>query len=131
VKSSKAQITAKFHKIPMLRFEDQQLTSFSGLLVFQLLFKRIDLKNRLKKCFGHLKTSPIFGRHLIVMLLIIHLLIGFRRLREVDYYRDDPIVLRLNGLAKASRCFHHLQSPVPDGNRWCRKCATTVPFNGH
>jgi hypothetical protein len=51
VKSSKAQITAKFHKIPMLRFEDQQLTSFSGLLVFQLLFKRIDLKDSVEKMF--------------------------------------------------------------------------------
>jgi len=100
VKSSKAQITAKFHKIPMIRFEDQQLTSFSGLLIFQLFFKRINLKKRLKKCFAHLTASPIFGRHLIVMLIIIHLLIGFRRLREVDYYRDDPIVLRLMGLRK-------------------------------
>jgi hypothetical protein len=100
VKSSKAQITAKFYKVPTLRFEDQQLTSFSGLLIFQLLFKRLELKNRLKKCFAHLKVSPIFGRHLIVMLLIIHLLIGFRRLREVDYYRDDPIVLRLMGLRR-------------------------------
>jgi len=100
VKSSKAQIQAKFHKIPMIRFEDQQLTSFSGLLIFQQLFKRINLKQRLKKCFAHLKVSPIFGRHLVVMLLIVHLLLGFRRLREVDYYRDDPIVLRLMGLRK-------------------------------
>jgi len=100
VKSSKAQIQAKFHKIPMIRFEDQQLTSFSGLLIFQLLFKQINLKNRLKKCFSHLKTSPIFGRHLIVMLIIVHQIIGFRRLREIDYYRDDPIVLRLMGLRR-------------------------------
>jgi len=100
VKSSKAQITAKFHKIPTIRFEDQKLTSFSGLMIFQLLFKRINLKQRLKQCFAHLKISPIFGRHLIVMLIIVHLLIGFRRLREVDYYRDDPIVLRLMGLRK-------------------------------
>jgi len=100
VKSSKAQIQAKFHKIPVIRFEDQQLTSFSGLLIFQLLFKRINLKQRLKKCFAHLKVSPIFGRHLIVLLIIVHLLIGFRRLREVDYYRDDPIVFRLMGLRK-------------------------------
>jgi len=100
VKSSKAQITAKFHKIPVIRFEDQQLTSFSGLLIFQLLFKRLNLKQRLKKCFSHLKMSPIYGRHLIVLLLIIHLLTGFRRLREVDYYRDDPIVLRLMGLRR-------------------------------
>ena len=98
MKSSKAQIQSKCYKIPTIRFEDQKLTSFSGLLIFQLLFKRIDLKQRLKKCFAHLKISPIFGRHLVVMLLIVHLLIGFRRLREVDYYRDDPIVLRLLGL---------------------------------
>jgi len=100
VKSSKAQIQAKYHKIPTIRFEDQRLTSFSGLLIFQLLFKRIDLKQRLKKCFTHLKVSPVFGRHLVVMLLIVHLLIGFRRLREVDYYRDDPMVLRIMGLKK-------------------------------
>ena len=84
MKSSKAQITAKFHKIPVIRFEDQQLTSFYGLLIFQLLFKRLNLKQRLKKCFTHLDNSPIFGRHLIVLLLIIHLPIGFRRLREYE-----------------------------------------------
>ena len=100
MKSSKAQIQVKFHKIPTIRFEDQQLTSFSGLLIFQLLFKQIDLKNRLKKCFGHLKKSPIFGGHLIVMLIIVHQIIGFRRLRELDYYRDDPIVQRLMGLRR-------------------------------
>jgi hypothetical protein len=34
------------------------------------------------------------------MLIINHLLIGFRRLREIDYNRDDPMVLRLIGLCK-------------------------------
>jgi hypothetical protein len=91
---------SKFHKIPEIRFEDQQITSFSGLLIFQLFFSKINLKQQLKKCFSHLTVSPIFGRHLVVLLLIIHLLLGFRRLREVDYYRDDPIVLRLMGLRK-------------------------------
>ena len=100
VKSSKAQIHTKFHKIPDIKFEDQQLTSFSGLLIFQLFFKRIELKDKLKKCFSNLKLSPIFGHHLVVMLLIIHLILGFRRLREIDYYRDDPLVLRLMGLKK-------------------------------
>ena len=61
---------------------------------------RMNMKQRLKKCFRHLKISPIFGRHLVVLLLIVHLLLGFRRLREVDYYRDDPLVLRLLGLRK-------------------------------
>jgi hypothetical protein len=100
VKSSKAEIQAKYHKIPVIRFEDQKLTSFSGLLIFQVLFSQLRLKDRLKKCFEHLKVSPIFGRHLVVLLLIVHLVIGFRRLREIDYYRDDPLVLRLMGLRR-------------------------------
>jgi hypothetical protein len=100
VKSSKAEIQAKYHKIPVILFEDQKLTSFSGLLIFQVLFSQLRLKDRLKKCFEHLKLSPIFGRHLVVLLLIVHLVIGFRRLREIDYYRDDPLVLRLMGLRR-------------------------------
>lgn len=100
MKSSKAEIQAKFHKIPVLQFEDQTLTSFSGLLIFQSLFRQMGLKKKLRKCFDHLKVTPIFGRHLVVMLLIVHLILGFRRLREVDYYRDDPLVLRLMGLRK-------------------------------
>ena len=100
MKSSKAQIHAKFYKIPTIKFEDHKLTSFSGLLIFQLLFRRLNLKERLRKCFTHLKVSPIFGHHLVVMLLIVHLLLGFRRLRELDYYRDDPLVLRLMGLRR-------------------------------
>ena len=51
VKSSKTQIQSNFYKIPSIRFEDQKLTSFSGLLIVQLLFRRIDLKYRLKNCF--------------------------------------------------------------------------------
>jgi len=35
-----------------------------------------------------------------VLLLIVHLLIGYRRLREINYYRDDPMVKRLLGLSR-------------------------------
>ncbi len=46
VKSSKSQILSRFHKIPTIRFEDKKITSFCGLLIFQLLFKRINLKQQ-------------------------------------------------------------------------------------
>ena len=117
----------------MIRFEDQQLTSFSGLLIFQQLFKRINLKQRLKKCFDHLKMSPIFGRHLVVRLLIVHLLLGFRHLREVDYYRDDPIVLRLMGLRKLpdvatiSRALSQMES---DGVENVRQLSRSIVIEG-
>ena len=99
MKCSKHAILARLHKLPRLRFEDQQLTSYAGTIVFQLLFQRLDLKARLKQCFPA-KSAAIFAPHLIVLWLILHLLLGFRRLRDIDYYRDDPVVLRLLGLRR-------------------------------
>src|SRR4030042_4274822 len=98
VKYSKNKIHRRVRKIPEIRFEDQRLTSFAGLVIFQSLFYHLNLKERLWRCFTHLKVSPIFGHHVVVLLLIVHLLIGYRRLREIDYYRDDPLVERLLGL---------------------------------
>ena len=100
MKFSKQAILARVHKIPSIRFEDQQLTSFGGAIVFQMLFQRLNLKARLKQCFRPVKGSAVFGPHRIVLLLIVHLLLGFRRLRDVDYYRDDPVVQRLLGLRR-------------------------------
>ena len=100
MKSSKVQIMSREHKIPEIRFEDQRLTSFSGLVVFQCLFKQLAIKQKLQNCFSHLKVSPIFGHHLIALCLIVHLLLGYRKLRDMDYYRDDPMVKRLLGVTR-------------------------------
>ena len=98
MKCSKASIHRKTHRIPEIRFEDQRLTSFAGLVVFQALFNQLGLKEQLTACFRHLKVSPIFGHGLTVLLLIVHLLLGYRRLQDMRYYRDDPMVRRLLGL---------------------------------
>jgi hypothetical protein len=98
VKYSKSEIMSRAYKIPDLKFEDQNLTSFAGLVIFQPLMLGLEIKNRLFHCFRHLKTSRIFGHHVITMLLIVHLLLGYRRLRDLAYYQDDPMVKRLLGL---------------------------------
>ena len=58
------------------------------------------LKQRLRPCFEHLKVSPNFGYASIVMLLIVHLLVGYRRLSDVRYYQDVPGVPRALGLKR-------------------------------
>jgi hypothetical protein len=100
MKISKAAVHWKARALPEIRFEDQQLTSFAGLIAFQPLLVRLDLKRRLQDCFRHLKVSPIFGHANIVMLLIVHLLLGYRRLQDLRYYRDDPMVQRVLGLKR-------------------------------
>ncbi len=100
MKCSKAAVHRKTHRIPEIRFEDQRLTSFAGLVVFQLLFSHIDLKRQLSGCFRHLRVSPIYGHGVIVLMLIVHLLLGYRRLGDMRYYRDDPMVRRLLGVSR-------------------------------
>lgn len=55
--------------------------------MFQALFARLDLKNLLNRCFRHLKVRPIFGHGVVVMMLVMHLLLGYRRLRDLRYTR--------------------------------------------
>jgi hypothetical protein len=76
------------------------LTSFAGLVVYQALFSRIVLKQQLSSCFRHLKVSSIYGHGVMVLLLVVHLLLGYRRRQDMCYYSDDPMVHRLLGLER-------------------------------
>ncbi len=98
MKRSKDEVHGKARDGLQVRFEAQQLTSFSGLIIFHRLFAKLGLKERLGRCFRHLRGSEIYGHHVIVMMLIVHLLLGFRELRDVRYYHDDEMVKRLLGL---------------------------------
>lgn len=100
MKHSKKQIHSKTHAIPTLQFEEQNLTSFSGLVVYQKLFEKCSLREKLRQCFKHRKISSIFGETTIVLLLVVHLLLGYRELRHLSFYRDDPMVKRLLNLKK-------------------------------
>ena len=98
MKRSKAAVHGKAREALEVRFEAQKLTSFSGLVMFQRLFALLGLKERLGRCFRHIRGSEIYGRHVIVLMLIVHLVLGFRELRDARYYHDDEMVKRLLGL---------------------------------
>ena len=98
MKRSKGEVYGKARDALDVRFEAQHLTSFSGLIIFQRLFAKFGLKGRLWRCFRHLRGSEIYAHHVVVMMLIVHLLLGFRELRDARYYHDDEMVKRLLGL---------------------------------
>ena len=100
MKHSRADVCGKARLGLDIRFEAQNLTSYSGLILFQHFFSLIGIKERLWRCFRHMKANPIYGHHVMVMLLVVHLIIGHRRLRDVDYYRDDEMVKRVLGLKR-------------------------------
>ena len=100
MKSSKREIQSRVHKMPLINFADQTLTSFAGLIIFQPLLSKLELKSRLRSCFSHLSAGTVFGHHFVTLLLVVHLILGFRRLRDIQYYKDDPLVKRILGLNK-------------------------------
>ncbi len=95
---AKDDIYTRACSIPKLRFEDQELTSYGGIVVFQKLFAKLNLKERLRRCSAHLTEKNLYHPAVIVQWLIVHLLLGFRKLRDLEFYQDDPLIKRILGL---------------------------------
>lgn len=104
MKLSRCHVSAPVRSIPDIRFEEQgetSLTSYAGLVIFQKLFDSISIYERLRRCFQHVGEGGVaFPLPRLALVLIVNFLIGFRRLRDLDYYRDDPVVLRVLGLSQ-------------------------------
>ena len=100
MKLRRSDVRRQTHAVPALKFENQSLTSFSGLILFQQLFTILNLTARLRACFRHLATGKVFGPATIFLQLIVHVLLGFRELRDSRAYHDDPLVQRILGLGR-------------------------------
>lgn len=101
MRSRKAEIIRPVHALPIISYDDgKRLTSFSGLVLFQALFQALDLTKRLRKCFSHARDTRVFGLARVVLQLVVHVILGFRRLRDRDYYADDPLVCRVLRVTK-------------------------------
>ena len=104
MKHSRAEARARYHSLPRLQFEAQALTPYGGLVLVQALFARLDLKARLQRCFAHRDAGAIFGHHVVFLFLIVHLLLGHRRLRDRDYYEEGGGCSRPARAGTASPC---------------------------
>lgn len=100
MKLRRSAVRRQVHALPNLKFETQALTSFAGLVLFQQLFAILNLTRRLRTCFRHLAPGKVFGPATLFLQLVVHLLLGFRNLRDSRAYRDDPLVKRLLGLQR-------------------------------
>ena len=101
MRSRKAEIVRRVHALPTVSYDEQKrLTSFAGLVLFFALFRRLGLQRRLRHSFGHLGRGRVFGLARVVLQLVVHVILGFRQLRDRDYYADDPLVCRLLGVTR-------------------------------
>ena len=94
------------------------MSSFAGLVVFEALFRRLSWTKRVEGCCGHLRLACSYSATLIVEWLVLHLVLGYRRLGDINLYRDDPMVLRALGVQRlpdvsvVSRALHAMDTAV-------------------
>ena len=99
MKSRKSKIHSRVHAIPEIRFEEgQEMTPYAGAVLIQALFQKLEFKEKLRECFRHIGGQSIFGCPAVVLLLVVHLMLGFRKLRGLDYYQEDPMISRIIGV---------------------------------
>lgn len=98
MKYSKAETTGAFKSIPRVEFENESpMTAFGGLVVFDALFKTLDLRARFCRCLAHLDGDAIYRCGTILLMLVVQILLGHRRLRDRDQIKNDPMVRRVVG----------------------------------
>ena len=98
MKFSRTDANRKAHARPTLRFESHQLTAFGGIVVLQELFASLHLMGHLKDVFFRRQDGKIYRPQKLFLQLILHLLLGYRSLRDVTCYQNDPLVQRVLGL---------------------------------
>lgn len=89
-----------FKKELPIEFVEQNLTSFGGLELFDRYFRLIELHRRVREACRRTEVKSDYGCVSLVLVVIVMLLIGVRRLEQLKYFRDDPLVLRLCGLKR-------------------------------
>jgi len=100
MKHSRRSVKRKAVAVPNVKFEQQRLTSWAGVVLLQVFFASIGFRDALARCFSRLRAGKVYARSTLFFQLVIHLLLGFRNLRESAYYRDDPMVKRILGLRR-------------------------------
>lgn len=100
MKSRRSAVRRQVRALPKVRFQRQALTSYAGLVLVMRFFTALSLNSRLRECFRHQAGGKIYSRATIFLQIIVHLVLGFRQLRDSRVYRDDPMVQQILGLRR-------------------------------
>ena len=84
-----------------IEFGDEKLTSYAGLELVRRFFRRLNLFAELRRSAKTANVGGDFSFGKVVLTVLGMLLAGAKRLRHVEFLRDDPMFLRFAGLRQA------------------------------
>ena len=81
-----------------VEFSGSSLTSYAGLELLRRFFALTELNSLIRRHLGSAISGGDFAAVAIIRLFVVLLVLGGRRLRHVDFLKDDPLVKRTTGL---------------------------------
>lgn len=82
------------------RYEAAGLTSYAGLELVRQYFVRLRLSDRIRRFVGSRLADSDYGTVSMVLLILMLIISGGRRIRHLGYLTSDPVVLRGCGLTR-------------------------------
>jgi len=84
-----------------IQFGEERLTSHAGLELLRRFLSGLGFFGELLRSERKLGVGGDFSFARVVLTVLAMLLVGAKRLRHLEFLRDDPLVLRFAGLSRA------------------------------
>lgn len=96
----KSDLTQRVNADLTLRFEQPGLTSFAGLEFVRRYFNLLNLRHQIRHGLRCALPKSDFGLPGMVLLILVLIITGGRRIRHLRYLEQDALVLRCCGLQR-------------------------------
>jgi hypothetical protein len=86
-----------------IEFANQDITAFGGLELLRRYLALIELGRRVRSVFARYEVGGDYRAIDMILVILVLILVGGRRLEHLNYICDDPLVKRFCGLLRLPR----------------------------
>jgi hypothetical protein len=103
VRLSRADFQGSCKSFLKIEFTSQDITAYGGLELLRRYLALIELGRRVRRVFAHYEMSGDYRAIDMILVIVVLILVGGRRLEHLNYICEDPLVKRFCGLLRLPR----------------------------
>ena len=100
---SRADFSSSCKSFLNIEFASQDITAFGGLELVRRYLALIELGRRVRSVFARYEVGGDYRAIDMILVIVVLILVGGRRLEHLNYICDDPLVKRFCGLLRLPR----------------------------
>jgi DDE family transposase len=103
VRLSRADFSSSCKSFSKIEFAAQDITAFGGLELMRRYLALVDMGGRVRRAFDHYQIAGDYRCIDMILVILVLILVGGRRLDHLSYICEDPLVKRFCGLLRLPR----------------------------